>query len=62
MTRLLLAMGTFVGTERNQIAAMASESAFEVHFEHEPILAARWLEHHDVHAMLLEGDASVSES
>lgn len=62
MTRMLLAMGTFNSLERNHIAEMASESAFEVHFEQEPILAARWLEQHDAHAMLLDGDASLSES
>lgn len=59
--RLLLAMASFGSSDRTQIAATAAESAFEVHFESEPQLAARWLEQHQAQAILLDGSSSLAE-
>lgn len=60
--RLLLAMASFGHSDRVQLAATASESAFEVHFESEPQIATRWLEQHQAQAILLDGSSTLTES
>jgi DNA-binding response OmpR family regulator len=60
--RHLLALGAFSHTERNRVATIGQESAFDVHFERDPHEASGWLEHHDAQAMLLDGASTEAET
>lgn len=60
--RLLLAMASFGSSDRTRIATTAAEAAFDVHFESEPQLATRFLEQHQIQAILLDASAASSEA
>lgn len=59
--RQLLALGGFSHPERNRITTIGQESAFEVHFESDPHLAAGWLDQHEAQALLLDGESTEAE-
>ncbi len=60
--RSVLALGAFSHVERNRIATIGHEAAFEVHFEKDPHQATGWLdEHDDTQALLLDGESMQAE-
>ncbi|HEY5957758.1 MAG TPA: hypothetical protein VIV60_14440 [Polyangiaceae bacterium] len=60
--RQLLALGAFSHSERNRVATIGLESAFDVHFESDPHGANGWLETNDAQALLLDGESSEAEA
>jgi DNA-binding response OmpR family regulator len=59
--RNVLVLGAFSSPERNRIARIGQESAFEVHFENEPHAATDWLDQHETQALLLDSESMYIE-
>jgi DNA-binding response OmpR family regulator len=59
--RQLLALGAFSHVDRNRMATIGLESAFDVHFADDPHDATGWLDRHETQALLLDGESMEAE-